>query len=90
VVFAQELNASIDSRLRATTLSVQSLLSRALYAALIIPVGWWSDSGGLQVAILALAGLSAGCIALAYALCWGEVEKPVPGKSVSELPGVTG
>jgi hypothetical protein len=90
VVFAQELNASIDSRLRATTLSVQSLLSRALYAALIIPVGWWSDSGGLQVAILALAGLSAGCIALAYALCWGEVEKSVPGKSVSELPGVTG
>jgi len=72
VAFAHELNANIDSRLRATTLSVQSLISRAVYAALIIPTGWWSDSHGILYAIMALAGLSAGSISLVYLLCRGS------------------
>ena len=58
VILNDYVNRLTTSDIRATVLSVQSLLGRLLYAALIPGIGWLADGFGLRVA-LGLLGVAA-------------------------------
>jgi hypothetical protein len=60
VVLSEYLNREIDSRTRATVISLQSMLSSLVYGMLLLPLGKVADLPGLGIrSALTFAGLGA-------------------------------
>ena len=58
VAFTDGLNREVGSERRATILSLQSMLQRLVYAALIVPIGIYADEMGVLSTLTLLGGIA--------------------------------